>query len=557
MSRLSIVLYCGAALGLAGQGLAQAQAQAQAQTQSQLQSANAPGSEAPLTVTPRTEKEIIVSGRRLPGAEAPRSATCEVLARDGYFQELLRVTAGDLPMRLPTRAPRNPNYSAAPLTPVGSPLPVLTGPRFGVGERPTQGNSNPTQMFEQMAGIPATQGRPDQPEDGSFTLSQAIDTCREAYARGGSPIQGRSASGADAAGPLADMNTRFNSARAFIAGNDKTLPMAFALFDQNRFAESLEWFEKAARKLAMEEGGDEAALFVGKLYLQGLGERSDAVKGVEWLKKAAWAPFNPAKQTAVWDASRPDHNTAMGEAAVILGNIYRTGFAAVPKDLEQSRRYFARALETGHIPAAKTLGDIYADGLGTPRDAKKAESYYRKAAKMGVPSAQIALADMLYLGDTGVKQDLKEALQWYQAAAKSDHPDALFALARAYDFGEGVRADQQLAIGFYKSAALKGSAAAKTAVGTYFKEGKVVARSDATARAWFERAAGEADPDGMFNLAAMMVRGEGGERDLVSAWLWLKEADARGHDNARPALAAVQQRMTPEQLKAAAALSKR
>lgn len=538
MKKLSVALYCGVAVGLAGQALAQGQRQA-----------------VPAGPSATNDPAIVVNGRRLPAAEAPRSATCEVLVRDGYVAELMNLTGGDMPMRLPTRMPRNPDYSAAPLTPVGSALPDLAKVRFGVTDRPTRSNSNPVQMFEQQANIPQTESRPDLPAPGEFTLTQAIDACRAAYARGGPQLVARSPSGDAGTSPLADMDLRYNAARSSIVGADRTLPLAFALFDQNRFSESFDWFQKAARKLQMGEGGDEAALFVGKLYLQGLGERSDPAKGVEWLKKVAGAPFNPSKQTAVWDAARPELNTAMGEASVILGNIYRTGFRDIPKDPEQSRKYFSRALETGHIPAAKTLGDIYFEGLGTPRDVKKAESYYRTAAKMGLPSAEVALAEILYFGEDGVKQDRKKALAWYQAAAKLEHPAALYALGRAYDLGEGVKADPKLAMGFYKSAALQGHSGALAAMGTYFYEGKLLPRDPATARKWFEQAARSGDPDGTFNLAAMTARGEGGPRDVVQAWALMKRASALGSETAPAALASLERNMTPAEKQAAAGMA--
>ena len=339
-----------------------------------------------------------------------------------------------------------------------------------------------------------------------------------------------------------------------IAANDTSLPMAFALFDQRRYAESLDWFRKAAGHLTYDEGGDEAMLFIGKLYLQGLGDRSDPARGVEWLKKAATGPFNPATETPRFDPAEPERNTAAGEAAVILANIYRTGFTGIARDPAEARRWYDRARKVGHIPAAKVLGDLYYRGIGTPRDAKKAADYYREAAQFDYRPAQIALADILYAGEPGVPQDRKKALGWYSAAARHDDPQALYALGRAYDLGEGVKPDQQKALGFYKSAALGGSAPAKVALGTYFYEGRLVPKDDVTARKWFEAGVAEEDADGMFDLAAMLARGEGGGKDLVRAWALFSRAAALGHQKAPLAVAALEKRMSPDERKAAAAL---
>ena len=54
------------------------------------------------------------------------------------------------------------------------------------------------------------------------------------------------------------------------------------------------------------------------------------------------------------------------------------------------------------------------------------------------------------------------------------------------------------------------------------------------------------DPDGMFNLAAMQARGEGGEVDRVKAWGWLKIAEKQGHANAGSAARALEGQFTPQ-----------
>lgn len=389
-------------------------------------------------------------------------------------------------------------------------------------------------------------------------IDAAIATCRDAYRPGGAapasvgPPTGVADGSVMLTGPTTGASGRIDG-RAMIVRNDETLPMGFALFDQGRYAEALDWFHKAFDKLQFNEGGDEAALFIGKINLQGLGDRSDPAEAVKWLKKAATGRFNPVLETPVFDPLQPERNTAPGEAAVILGNVYRTGFGGLARDPEESRKWFERAFEVGHVAAAKMLGDLYYEGAGATRDVKKAVAWYRKAAKLDLPAAEVALADILLEGDDGVRQDREEALGWYQAAARHDHAGALYALGRAYDLGEGVPADPQQAIGFYKSAALKGNAAAMVSLGTYFYRGELVAKDQEVARSWFEQAATRSDADGMFNLAAMMMRGEGGPKERISAWGWLKRAAALGHSEAPRAIAILERQMSPDEKLAATA----
>lgn len=502
---------------------------------------------------PPAGQDVTVTGQRMPGAEAPRSATCEALvAKDPSLAAWLGAGGGDPLMGprpyLPTRKPRNPDYSKPPAVPPGSPLPTLPESRFGLDSLmryDSNAMTGPDAIAVFGTGAVADPTRAE----------SAIDACRALYRRGsGSPrVAAAGRYGEDSYAAIDRLNERFQKGRRQIVDRDRSLPMAFALFDQGRYAESFDWFRRAASKLDAQEGGDEAMLFVGKLHLQGLGDKSDPAEAVKWLEKAATAPFNPVTETPIFDPKEPERNTAIGEAAVILGNIYRTGFGGTAKDPDEARKWYARARAVGHIPAGKVLADLYVEGTEGARDPKKAKSLYEQAAKFDYVPAQVALAELLMRGDTGAKQDRKKALAWYQAAARKDHPAALYALARAYDLGEGVKADPQLALGFYKSAALHGSVAARVSMGTYFYEGRLVPKDDATARKWFEAAAKDADPDGMFNLAAMLAKGEGGAKDVVAAWTWMRRAAALGHANAPRAVAALEARMSPEEKRRAAA----
>ncbi len=504
--------------------------------------------------TPALEDEIVITSKRTPQAEAPRSATCEAMARDPFFRAVLG-TAGSVPMLVPTRMPRNPDYNAPPKVAAGSPLPTLPKNRFGARTLIYQGGSFASEsMAAEVIGRSsgdsetAAEGEAGlQAANEETSLESALTVCRSNYQRGAGTTDT----------VQAESNSRFANQRAAIVARDETLPMAFALFDQGRYPEALEWFRKAERKLQPAEGGDEASLFIGKILLQGLGTASDPAEGVKWLKKTATLPFNPVSEMPMFDPEQPERNTAVGEAAVMLGNIYRNGFGPIAKDPAESRRWYDKAKDVGHVAAAKTLGDIYARGIDTPADLKKAAALYREAATLDHSAAQVALGELLLEGAEGVKQNPKTALGWFNAAAKHDYGPALYALGQAYDFGKGVAPDPEKAIGFYKTAALKGHAPASTALGTYFYEGAQVAKDDKVARQWFEAAAKAADVDAMFNLAAMCAKGEGGPKDMPAALAWMKRAGARGHENAPRAIAALEAKMSPAEKQAAFAMLSR
>ncbi|GGZ41802.1 SEL1-like repeat protein [Asticcacaulis endophyticus] len=337
----------------------------------------------------------------------------------------------------------------------------------------------------------------------------------------------------------------FAAGRASIARRDKTLPEAYALFDAGKFPEALEMAKKSYAKLPDSDGGVEASLLIGKIYLNGLGMKADVPEAIKWLERAAGSRFDATRQMPAFDPKYPDDSlTPISEAAVMLAKVYLTGFG-VAKNPKEARKWFERANYVGYVPAAKTLGDIYYYGYDTQKDVKKAVSYYKQAGEVGFAPAQYALAEIYYLGDDGIEPNLKTAVAWYYEASKQNHAGALYSVARAYDAGEGADADPAKALVYYKEAALAGNADAQNAVGTYFYQGgDQIVKDDATARKWFEAAARQGQDDAMFNLGVMLMKGEGGDKDMVKAWVWFRLAQAKGHESAKAALTALEKRMT-------------
>ena len=158
-SRTWVTLLGGVMLAAAGQS--------QAQTTPPPAKAEEPGQQDQVTVT----------SQRMPAAEAPRSSTCEVLARDPF----LRASGLAARAYLPTRPTRNPDYSAPPSVTPGSPLPELSKARFGV--RDVEGADMPTSFGPSALDGTAAEGGSAASLDQN-SLAAAIGACRSAHARG-------------------------------------------------------------------------------------------------------------------------------------------------------------------------------------------------------------------------------------------------------------------------------------------------------------------------------------------------------------------------------------
>ena len=99
----------------------------------------------------------------------------------------------------------------------------------------------------------------------------------------------------------------------------------------------------------------------------------------------------------------------------------------------------ARA-EKGDAGAQYSLGFMYADGRGVPRDDAQAVAWYRKAAAQGHADAQLNLGGM-YDNGQGVPQDDAQAMAWYRKAAEQGDADAQYNLGGMYANGQGVPQD--------------------------------------------------------------------------------------------------------------------
>jgi uncharacterized protein len=95
------------------------------------------------------------------------------------------------------------------------------------------------------------------------------------------------------------------------------------------------------------------------------------------------------------------------------------------------------------LAAMRNLAMMLRKGQGVPKDPKKAEELYQRAADAGLPTAQADLADMLLKGEAG-PPDLASALPLLQAAAAANHPVAQFELGELYETGAPPLVPQNL-----------------------------------------------------------------------------------------------------------------
>ncbi len=152
--------------------------------------------------------------------------------------------------------------------------------------------------------------------------------------------------------------------------------------------------------------------------------------------------------------------------------------------------------KAGDVNKMCQLASAYYAGEGISKDAKKAFTWYKKAAQKGSGWAHYMLGAMCQEG-VGTSKDLQSAVKWYQKGSDSDHQKSTFNLAIMYDVGVGVSRDLNKAAELYEKAAKLGSSEAA------------------------------------FNRAALALSQEYGDVDYGDALLWFIKADDLGDDRSR------------------------
>jgi len=209
------------------------------------------------------------------------------------------------------------------------------------------------------------------------------------------------------------------------------------------------WLRRAA--LA---GDPEAAAALGNLLLSGVGEEDDHVRIYKGFEQAAVsgdpvAAYNCAvclshgvgvarddREAALWLRNAADQ---VPNAQLWYGRVLVEG-RGVDRDLEEGRRWIARAAEVGMVDAQVALGEMMLTGTGGACDPPGALALFEKAAANGHLAAMFATG-VVYGGVHGVPANHGAAQHWLRAAAEHGHPAARMMLERQVTANAADRAD--------------------------------------------------------------------------------------------------------------------
>jgi TPR repeat protein len=188
-------------------------------------------------------------------------------------------------------------------------------------------------------------------------------------------------------------------------------------------------------------------------------------------------------------------------------NAIDTVWAVAKLGLETGQGAMRLALEgltwPGNAGAKFEFGRLYANGTGLPRNERETGRWYRRAADLGLPDAQLVLGDMYAYG-WGVPQDDDEAARWYKEGADQGHALAQYSLAWLYADGKGVPQDDGEAVRLFRLAASQGHAHAQAALGSMYMSGRSATVDAEEAARWLWTAVWQGNDDARVHLSALM-----------------------------------------------------
>jgi len=261
-----------------------------------------------------------------------------------------------------------------------------------------------------------------------------------------------------------------------------------------------------------------------------------------------------------------------------LGRIYYTGYAGVPYDLTEARKWFCTAAEQDHPPAKAQCAAMLDNGQGGPQDKAQAMAYARDAAEKGEPYgmalygfyvvrdasaagdldtpqpeaiaylekaadqgqlvAQATLGTIVYFyGTHGATQDVPRAVGYIRQGAAQNDPLCLSMMGMMLVSGQnGVERDLPEGVRMLKAAAAAGKADAAGVLAMLMSGDAFGMQDNDAAFAYATQAARGGDVMGEVLLAKFYYFGQGTEKNLVESARWFRAAADQGNQEASDAL---------------------
>ncbi len=252
---------------------------------------------------------------------------------------------------------------------------------------------------------------------------------------------------------------------------------------------------------------------------------------------------------------------------------YRAG------NYEGALKEWTESAEQGDADAQYNLGCLFLRGEGAPPDRARAREWFRKAADQNESDAM----SWLFTAGGGMETEEERKaffskklppskkfhltfvaelangtlMRWPCSTDEKNGAGTQFQIGLMYDTGKmGLPQDDKQAAEWYRKAADRDFAAARTKLAYMYAAGRGVERNRTEAGKLLRRAAEQGDTVAQDNVGAMYEQGiYGVMQNLVMAYVMYSHAAAAGNKLSTASLAQLKPRLSPDQLREAEMLA--
>jgi TPR repeat protein/S1-C subfamily serine protease len=175
---------------------------------------------------------------------------------------------------------------------------------------------------------------------------------------------------------------------------------------------AVSWYEAAAGN-----GIVTAKIELAQIYLGDRGLPRDAAKAAYWMQSAA-----------------EDGNA---QAQMITGSLYQDG-VGVEKNPQKAAYWYGKASDQGDADAKAQLGFLYEVGRGVKKDEAMAFRLYQEAAAVKDAAIGKFMLGTAYANGMGTPKNMRKAAMWYERAALLGDATSMTNLGILYANGKGV-----------------------------------------------------------------------------------------------------------------------
>ncbi|KAJ3252360.1 hypothetical protein HDU77_005186 [Chytriomyces hyalinus] len=215
------------------------------------------------------------------------------------------------------------------------------------------------------------------------------------------------------------------------------------------------------------------------------------------------------------------------EAYNSIGWMYMNGHG-VPRDFVKAAEVFQRGVDAGSVDCIGRLGILYQQGSGVAKDVPKAMELYERATGLGNMMGCCYLGCLYAEGDDGVPKDFSKAVQYYERAAQANVVSAIRNLGHCYENGNGVPQSYEISLQYYTRAAKYDDSWTLYHLGISYQYGTGVQQDYVKAREYLERAAKQKEVDAICALGFLLGEGLGCTKDPVRAAELYQQSAALG-----------------------------